>query len=612
MALRGAILLSAAAFTTLVHAAFAQPTNQWRQFTRADGLAETACSALTIGAGGNALVRHPDTNAVSIFDGYEVNLVAAPPDNHHRIYESPGGQLWTVSSEGLLKFTDGQWQLTPVPEIAAHFRAEHTNAPALLPVRHDRVLILLPDRLLQFSAENPAHPQLEVLRLADPESSGEFLALTPARDGSLFLSSTRGCLKSSSPLRNLRPDDAWTQTGATPVELQLRRDALTDLAELNRERILDAAVDADNALWVATANGLFRRTTPLWQSAVESDVPPGGQRADLKKILETSRANPDGRTPDAAISAHTDWSAALIARNGDFWLGGASDIAWRHKDSWRVFTSTNQIGPENIVAFVESPDGRICCATPSKVWEFDGRDWLVLRGGFDHINALCCARDGTLWVGARAGLHRCVRGAWVQNDTADGLPSAVVTAVREDDSGRIIAITANGASVFQPEADDDAPRTFIRPIANGRQTVREGSAVRLSFTGRDKWNVTTPERILFSYRLDEREWSAFQPVTEAVFNDLSLGKHYFQVRAMDRNANIDPKPAKLEFTVLAPWYRETRLVVVLSGALIVAIFFAGLAFNRQRKLQLSYADVERQVIERTRELELANRELLHS
>src|SRR6185369_1097705 len=91
-----------------------------------------------------------------------------------------------------------------------------------------------------------------------------------------------------------------------------------------------------------------------------------------------------------------------------------------------------------------------------------------------------------------------------------------------------------------------------------------------------------------------------------------IGKHYFQVRSMDRNGNIDLKPARLEFSVVVPWYRETRLVLILSGALGVAIFFAGLAFNRHRKLALSYAEVERKVAVRTAELERASRELLHS
>ena len=81
---------------------------------------------------------------------------------------------------------------------------------------------------------------------------------------------------------------------------------------------------------------------------------------------------------------------------------------------------------------------------------------------------------------------------------------------------------------------------------------------------------------------------------------------------MDRNCNIDPTPARLEFVVVLPWYKESRLVLIACAGLAVALFFAGLAFNRHRQLLRSYAEVEQKVAQRTRELEIANRQLLHS
>ena len=59
-------------------------------------------------------------------------------------------------------------------------------------------------------------------------------------------------------------------------------------------------------------------------------------------------------------------------------------------------------------------------------------------------------------------------------------------------------------------------------------------------------------------------------------------------------------------------YRETRLVLISIAGVGVAMFFAGLAFNRHRRLSRSYIEVESKVAERTRELEIANRELVHS
>jgi signal transduction histidine kinase len=80
---------------------------------------------------------------------------------------------------------------------------------------------------------------------------------------------------------------------------------------------------------------------------------------------------------------------------------------------------------------------------------------------------------------------------------------------------------------------------------------------------------------------------------------------------MDRNGNVDPVPMTLDFIVLVPWFHETRLWIALLLGLAAAIFFAGVAWNRHRQLVRSHAAVEQKVAERTRELEIATRELLH-
>ena len=64
--------------------------------------------------------------------------------------------------------------------------------------------------------------------------------------------------------------------------------------------------------------------------------------------------------------------------------------------------------------------------------------------------------------------------------------------------------------------------------------------------------------------------------------------------------------------MVPPWYKETRLLLISSTGAAVALFFAGIAFNRHRQLLRSYAEVERKITERTRQLEVANRELVHS
>jgi signal transduction histidine kinase len=599
---RAALFLLAPALVALAPTLFAQPTNYWRVFTRADGLAENACVSVTLGASGNVLVRHLKSASVSVLDGYDVTIIPEPGTWRHRVYESPGGQLWSVIPSGLQEFRDGQWVSYGVTEIAEHFQAGRTNEIPLLPVRQGRVLVLLPDRLLQFGAEDPEQPRVETLRRADQTTLGTFTKMTSTPDGALWLAGARGFEMNPGPVRNLKLEQVWVPTNQVPAEWLAQPSEPPSPDELSVRRIFDVAVDRDDVVWVGTSDGLFRGAPMIWKTADR----PSSPRPESKPGINLPLDLPED------IARIGGWQSTLTARNGDVWLASERALAWRHQSAWRVFSSTNQIGPEGVTAFAEAADGRIWCATPGKVWEFDGRNWLDLRSGFARINGLCSARNGTLWVATDEGAYRNAQDAWIANGEEDGLPARMVRTISEDAAGHITATTSQGAATFHPEADTEAPRTFILTKGSEENNYPEGATVTLAFRGRDKWKLTAAGRLLFSYRLDEREWSTFQEFREISFGELPLGKHYFQVRAMDRNANIDPKPARFEFAVVVPWYRETRLVLILSVALGLAVFFAALAVNRHRKLKLSYARVERTIAERTHELEIANRELLHS
>ena len=158
-----------------------------------------------------------------------------------------------------------------------------------------------------------------------------------------------------------------------------------------------------------------------------------------------------------------------------------------------------------------------------------------------------------------------------------------------------------------PEADADPPETAIY-----RLDVAGDGTTTILFGGRDKWKYTDAQQLLFSHRLDGQEWSEYRPEKSVTFSDLSGGKHYFQVRAMDRNWNVDPVPVRLEFDMPVPWYEEKRLVLIGAAGFAGILFFAGLAFNRHRKLLRSYTEVERTVELRSKQLREANAQLLHS
>ena len=784
--------------TLLVVAAtcWGQKASNWRVYKLADRLPESACISVTVSPQGRVLARHFNQPIVTELDGYTVRTIPSPEIGKSRVYQSPGGQLWAVVPEGLQEFVEGAWELHQVPEIAGGIRSAAfgiTDPVPLWPVRQGLVLVLLSDRLLEFNSEDPAHPHTQLLREARQTRLGSFISLTPARDGGLWIAGAMGLAKVPGPVRNLKPETAWsdylvpeslqvtnlqgvhedeegglTAVGVTGTNQQrvvvyfdgrswsaqsggaekLRQawrgpdksrwamsteglfegDAthsdLSECDEISARSYFDVAVQPGTTFWLATSDGLFRYAPALWRipAALKRITSPirclasdqvGGvwfttganlylfsgdqlknfpfppqigrnlqdrqlyvlKNGILVMVLEDAETNSgdslftlqpgkaelspvlsswgtgglralgllgDGRLcvqllhpgsaeeqntlqafdgsgfqsirdppPNGALG--TNCQALFVAQNGDLWVSGERGIACYSDAQWRVFPAAgDKSTPEGATWFAELPDGRIWSATQDQIWEFDGHNWSTIRSGFDRINAMVRTRDGSLWVASNSGLYRFLQGAWIENGLEEGLPSAAIRDLHEDQHGRLWAATTRGLSLFHPEADPDPPQTAVQVFPGPLNNLPEGGTISLIFTGEDKWKYTPRERLLYSYRLDVRDWTPFTEVSRISFPDLPAGKHYFQVRAMDRNGNIDPRPPRREFAVVPPWYKETRLVLISSAGAIAALFFAGIAFNRHRRLLRSYAEVERKVAERTNQLEVANRELVHS
>ena len=772
----------------LAESARGQRSN-WRAYRLGDGLPESACAAVTVGTQGKILAKHLTVPFLSELDGYSVSNFPAPEMRSGRVYESPGGQLWTLVPEGLEEFKDGAWMLHPLPEIAAarrNGRAPSVRMVPLCPVRQGLVMVLLPDRLVEFNSESAERHSIETLLAATQTKLEEFSGMALARDGGLWIAGERGLTKAAGPVRILNRDSDWReyivpaklsvhhfqepheddQGGVTMVadcstnqqqmvvlfegghwtahpagnqkirqawrgpenqlwaltrDLLLELDPITQELAVNEEvsarQYFDVGVESGGSFWLATSEGLFRYAPPIWRGpalvqrinslihglaadaegrlwfasgsglhllekdrheefpfprgiteSLRSDSAlfplkngklviaagddlfefqpdsstfsalPRSERSGRLKILAllkdgklcAQRSDLDaqdqelhlevydgvrfapftGAAPESSIGSNL--SALLATQNGDLWLSGNQGVAWYHEAKWKTFISSDKSTPDSAIGFVDLPDGKIWCGTQDKIWEFDGRSWTAVRSGFDRISALLRTRDGSTWVASNAGLHRFFQEAWVENGSEDGLASASVRALCEDAGGHLWAGTTHGISRYYSEADPDPPKTFILPMPEREKNVPDGGSITIAFDGQDKWKHTARLRLLYSCRLDQREWSPFQEGNNISYTDLTAGKHYFQVRAMDRNCNVDPKPAGLEFVVVLPWYKESRPVAIAFAGLAAAIFFAGLAFNRHRQLRQSYAEVEKKVTERTRELEKANRELLHS
>jgi signal transduction histidine kinase len=471
------------------------------------------------------------------------------------------GVFWLATSEGLVRYAPSLWRLPPEAP------AFTTQVHAVLEDREERLWFGTASGLLLH--RNGAWHST---RWPD-----DFEPLFQAEDGMWDLPDGR--LLISAADRLLRFDPSAQQFG-TVVHPARRR----------VERVLGQFADG--------------------RLIVHSKDPEGGP-ADSRLELFDGR----GFTPFVELPANwrseSELFVAVAAPGGDLWLGSDAGPLLFRDQKWQLFGRAEGYVADKALGFLDAGEGRVWCGGLDRILEYDGKQWRLVRAGFDRIHSLSRSRDGSVWVTTSSGLYRYYKNSWVQHSVEEGLPSAAVFAVREDRQGRLWVGTSRGLSRFHPDADTDPPRTLIEPRATPPKPLTD-TPVTVVFGAHDKWQYTPGDRLLYSHRLDGGAWSPYVADTALVLTNLVAGQHAVEVRAMDRNWNEDPQPAYFEFAVVEPWYRDTRSLAIALGGAVVALVLGGIAVNRHLRLVRSYAEIGKIVQQRTQELERAQRELFHS
>jgi len=331
----------------------------------------------------------------------------------------------------------------------------------------------------------------------------------------------------------------------------------------------------------------------------------GGNNSYRVDIFDGTTFRPYANLGDNQLG---DCRALYESENGDLWVGGLEGLA-RYRSGQTQTYGFKELGEKNgVFSLGGGGGGRLWVGGRNRLVEFDGRSWNVLLDRIDRVRSILACKNGDVWVASGTGLHRFHNRQWISHTADEGLPSSMAWEVFEDHEGRIWGGTTLGLALYQPEADRDAPKSFVPENRNLRETPPGGS-VRLTFTGSDRWKQTQDAGLLFSYRLDEGDWTNFSREPLAAFNQLSAGEHNFQVRAMDRNGNTGAEPAVFEFTVLSPWYLQKGFLAITCIAGLI-IFWQGRRAlrdyaERGRMIeQLTQANTE--VQERTSQLASAN------
>ncbi|MGC9972186.1 MAG: response regulator [Bryobacteraceae bacterium] len=294
----------------------------------------------------------------------------------------------------------------------------------------------------------------------------------------------------------------------------------------------------------------------------------------------------DGKSFRPYLDLGANWGIASLkyvreGRKGELWLGGTGGLAVYRNGQYRIVSTDPDYQASGAFSVYDTADGRVFAGGRDNLVEFDGKSWKLVERGLDRVRKIVQTRDGSIWVASGTGLHRYKNGNWITHSIEEGLPSPIVYSVHEDREGVIWAATSLGISRYHPEADTDPPKTLLASGQNPRE-VPPGGRVRFVFSGIDKWKCTPSGRLLFATRLDGGVWSPSLPDPFRAFDKLAAGKHVLEARAMDRNGNVDPTPATLEFVVLLPWYKNAGFLTIAALGSVLILLLLGMAVSHYR------------------------------
>ncbi|MGE3309875.1 MAG: ATP-binding protein [Limisphaerales bacterium] len=470
----------------------------------------------------------------------------------------PRGAAWIATSEGLFRIAPLPWR--PVPGLDPEIGAVQGIASD----RRGRLVAVSPNSVLWF--DEIAWRATRFRTPPEEETPGEDEKLYPLPDGSVLVRAD--ATNHVFDVAGHRVHPSWLESGALPVGILPDGRLVLQPPAPGHDRL--AAFDGN---------------------AVRPFAELPADHAELGRL-----------------------TLVLPTRAGELMIGGPRGIALRRGGQWKRFevldSETTSLPFDGALAGVELPDGRILVGGADVLREFDGKSWRILRRGMERVHAIHPTLDGTLWIATASGLHRYRDRSWFVLGEEEGLPSGVVYSVFADGSGRLWAGTARGLYALDITADTDSPRALI---SDADLPIRAGeNRARFVVGGEDQWRYTPAGRLLFSWRLDNGPWSIWRAASSDQFTNLSSGTHRFEARALDPTGNADGPTAVYEFAVMLPWFKDPRLVLASAGLALLAIALISQAVHGYSRLKQSYAEVERQVAERSAALEKANADLLQS
>jgi ligand-binding sensor domain-containing protein/serine phosphatase RsbU (regulator of sigma subunit) len=351
--------------------------------------------------------------------------------------------------------------------------------------------------------------------------------------------------------------------------------------------------------------------------------------------------NPSGLTHDMGTRVYQD-------PQGRIWVGTEKGLNRfdRAKGTFAHYRANpaeeGSLANDFITTLFGDSQGRFWVGTGDGLhqWLGEGRGFRAytqadgLPGNFIH--GILEDGGGRLWISTNNGISRFdpAKGTFQNYDEEDGLPGKQFKsgAAFRAPSGVLYFGSIRGLSAFHPDSILDNPhppqvvltnfKLANREVAIGgadsilRQAVAFQKEITLShrqsifsieFVG---INFTQPHKNRYAYRLVplEQDWNYVgSNQRQATYTSLPAGDYTFEVRAANNDGRWNEAVTTLQLHILPPWWETWWFRSLALGLLLGA---GGVFYRvRTRFLKEQNQKLERQVVERTQEIELQRQKL---
>ncbi|HKK60922.1 MAG TPA: two-component regulator propeller domain-containing protein, partial [Bacteroidales bacterium] len=228
---------------------------------------------------------------------------------------------------------------------------------------------------------------------------------------------------------------------------------------------------------------------------------------------------------------------------GNLWLASRYYGIFRYDgESWVNYTMDNGLPSNNIISIFSESESEVWASTYGGIAHFDGTSWseVSLPGVMSSIN-----EGGTIMKGKTGHI-------WFNNSTIDWFKRGLTREKTNPKAYELFKTVRYMPDHIHPETS----------IITYQEQFSQQEDANVFWEGRDFFNDTPLNKLQYSWRLNDEDWTQFSNKEFHTFNGLKPGYYRMEVRSRDMCLNVDSSPAAIKFRVLVPWWKHPAFIII--------------------------------------------------